>query len=240
MSEPDTTRDTLLRGRVILHQPRRGFRSSLDPVLLTGFLAPPYGRFLDIGAGTGAVSFLLLAKDEHATGVAVEIQDRLAALAASGLRENTFADRLLVAKSDVRQLGDSFTEAFDLVATNPPFRPVGVGNLPGHGERALAHHEVALTLREWVHAAHRCLRPGGRLGVVFPMDRLVELSTVLDRAGLPAAVIRPVAPRSGEPAMRCLVEARKVTRSSPPITLPPLLVHEGDRFSPEVLAMLGG
>ena len=67
----DTTVDALLSGRVILVQPRRGFRSSLDPLLLARFLAPPYGRFLDIGCGTGALSFTLLADDPAASGVGV-------------------------------------------------------------------------------------------------------------------------------------------------------------------------
>jgi hypothetical protein len=60
--ETEITRDTLLRGRVKLLQPRHGFRSSLDPVLLAGFIAPPFGRFLDIGCASGALSFLLLAQ----------------------------------------------------------------------------------------------------------------------------------------------------------------------------------
>ncbi len=63
-----------------LLQPRRGFRSSLDPILLARFLAPPYGRFLDIGCGTGALAFTLLADDPAARGLGVELQPRLARL----------------------------------------------------------------------------------------------------------------------------------------------------------------
>jgi len=37
------TVDTLLGGRVTLLQPARGFRTSLDPVLLSAFVAPPFG-----------------------------------------------------------------------------------------------------------------------------------------------------------------------------------------------------
>ena len=82
--ETEITRDTLLRGRVKLLQPRHGFRSSLDPVLLAGFIAPPFGRFLDIGCASGALAFLLLARDQAARGIGIEIQPRLAALAEQG------------------------------------------------------------------------------------------------------------------------------------------------------------
>src|SRR6185503_10976606 len=96
-SDPDdTTVDTLLRGRVTLVQPRRGFRSSLDPLLLARFLAPPHGRFLDIGCGTGALSFTLLADDPSASGVGVELQARLAHLAGLGRARNALDNRFQV------------------------------------------------------------------------------------------------------------------------------------------------
>src|SRR5256885_11032317 len=93
-ADSETTEDTLLGGRVTLIQPRRGFRSSLDPVLLAAFLAPPFGRFLDIGCGTGALSLLLLARDPSATGVAVEVQPRLPPLAVRGRDVNGRAPAL--------------------------------------------------------------------------------------------------------------------------------------------------
>ena len=125
--EADITHDTLLRGRVRLLQPRHGFRSSLDPVLLAGFIGPPFGDFLDIGCASGALSFLLLAEDANARGVGVEIQPRLAALAEQGCAANGFVHRFRVVTGDIRAKIAVAAQAFDLVATNPPFRPVGEG-----------------------------------------------------------------------------------------------------------------
>src|SRR5579872_623827 len=124
------TTDTLLRGRITLLQPARGFRSSLDPVLLAAFVTPPFGRVLDIGCGTGAVSFLLMAADTAATGVGVELQPRLARLARTGAARNGFSERLMIVEGDVRRAGDETLApaSFDLVATNPPFRLPSDGN----------------------------------------------------------------------------------------------------------------
>ena len=123
MDDEAVTADGLLRGRVRLYQPARGARMSLDPVLLAGFVAPPFGRFLDIGCGTGPLSFLLLAGDPAASGVGVEIQPRLAALAVRGRDENGWEKRLDVIDGDVRALGEWLGDAsFDLVVTNPPYR----------------------------------------------------------------------------------------------------------------------
>src|SRR5687767_11651392 len=101
LAPEEVTHDTLLRGRIRLYQPARGFRASLDPVLLAAFVTPPCGRFLDIGCGTGALSFLLLARDPGASGVGVEIQPRLAALAERGRVSNDFGGRFEVRCGDV-------------------------------------------------------------------------------------------------------------------------------------------
>ena len=162
MTDDAVTADALLRGRVRLYQPARGARMSLDPVLLAGFVAPPFGRFLDIGCGTGPLSFLLLAGDPAATGVGVEIQPRLAALAVRGRAENGWETRLEIVEGDVRALGERLGEGtFDLVVTNPPYRTVDSSPPSPNRERALAHHEIALRLAEWVEVAARVVRPGG-------------------------------------------------------------------------------
>jgi len=241
VEESEITRDTLLRGRVHLLQPRRGLRSSLDPVLLAGFLVPPFGRFLDIGCGSGALSFLLLAHDAEARGVGVEIQPRLAALAEQGASENAFASRFRVVAGDVRATGAFETNAFDLVATNPPFRPVGTGVLPPLSEKALARHEVALTLKEWLDVAAVALRPQGRLAAIFPFDRWEELRASLASLGFCVARSRPVVSRLGAKPQRILVEARKaaVVAVVEPVLEPALIVHDENGYSADVRHMLG-
>jgi tRNA1Val (adenine37-N6)-methyltransferase len=230
----EVTYDTLLRGRVGLYQPARGFRSSLDPVLLAGFATPPFGRFLDIGCGTGALSFLLLARDPAATGVGAEIQPRLAALAEKGRAGNGFDQRLEVRCGDVRALGE--LGRFDLVATNPPYRPLGTGVLPPDRERSIANHEVALTLSAWLDVAVAVLQPAGRLCVIFPADRLEELRAGLQLRGLTVTRQRLVHPQEGVAASRVLVEA---ARNGALLVEPPLVVHCAGAFTPEVRRMLG-
>ena len=241
MTDDDAvTEDALLRGRVRLYQPARGARMSLDPVLLAGFVAPPYGRFLDIGCGAGPLSFLLLARDPAATGVGVELQPRLAALAVRGRADNGWDARLEIIEDDVRALGDRLGNAsFDLVATNPPYRTLDASPPSPNRERALAHHEIALRLSEWVALAARVVRPGGRVGAVLPAQRARELIETLAANGLQAARTRNVHSHANEPASRLLVEAR-LGLEAPLVVEPPLVVHEpGGGFTPEVREMLG-
>jgi tRNA1(Val) A37 N6-methylase TrmN6 len=231
----DITSDTLRAGRVRIYQPARGARMSLDPVLLEGFLPPPHGRFLDIGCGTGALSFLLLARDPAATGVGVELQPRLAALAARGRDDNGWQQRLEIVAGDVRALRDRLGAArFDLIATNPPYRTLAGSRRPPDDERALAHQEIALALPEWVECAARAVRPGGRVAVVFPAERAVDLLAELRARELNPCRLRTVHPHEGEPASRVLVEAERAGRR-PLVIEPPLILHaDGARYTAEV------
>jgi tRNA1(Val) A37 N6-methylase TrmN6 len=233
------THDTLLRGRVKLIQPVRGFRSSLDPVLLAGFIQAPYGHFFDVGCGTGALSFLLLARDPAATGLGVEIQPRLAGLAARSVEANEFGARFAVVAADVRDAGIVPPAAFDLVASNPPFRPLGQGVLPPQAERSLAHHEVALTLAEWLIVAHAAMRPDGRLAAIYPADRLDEMRAGLSARGLTMARLRMVQAQARARASRFCFEARRSALVAQTHTEAPLVVHEQGKYSVEVRHMLG-
>lgn len=237
MLDDAITRDTLLRGRVKLLQPRDGYRSSLDPVLLAAFVTPPFGHFLDIGCATGVLSFLLLAHDPAATGIGVEVQPRLAALAEAGRRENGVEARWRVLGADVRQAELLAQARFDLVATNPPFRPVGTGVLPPASERAIAHHEVSLALPEWLDVVARVLVPRGRLAAIFPHDRWPELREAMSARGLGVTRFRPVVSRLPGTANRMLVEARRGEGDAG--EEPPLVVHDGGGYSAEVRRMLG-
>jgi tRNA1Val (adenine37-N6)-methyltransferase len=242
---PDATTDTLLRGRVTLLQPQRGFRSSLDPVLLARFVRPPFGRFVDIGCGTGAVSFVLMADDQAASGVGVELQPRLARLAAAGRERNRLGERLEIIEGDIRSCASPALGAgrFDLVVTNPPFRPVARGvSSPDH-ERAMANHEVTLSLLEWLARAAELVRPGGRVAVIYPAERMAELLAGMAARDLQPVRLRAVHPHVDRAAGRILVEAHRASRRALTVE-PPLVVHAGPGaaggrdFTPEVAAIL--
>ena len=121
---------------------------SLDPVLLAGFLAPPYGRFLDIGCGAGPLSFLLLARDPDAIGrrrrdPAAARRPRAAAGATTTGGRRGWRSSKATSASAGRK---STPAAFDLVVTNPPYRTVESSPPSPDRERALAHHEITLRL----------------------------------------------------------------------------------------------
>ena len=77
------------------------------------------------------------------------------------MAENGFSDRFEVLGGRTCAVRPCRPASFDLVVANPPFQPRGQGELPPDEERSIAHHEVALTLGEWLDAAARLVRPEG-------------------------------------------------------------------------------
>jgi tRNA1(Val) A37 N6-methylase TrmN6 len=242
------TVDEVLGGRLVLHQPRRGARVTMDPLLLVQFVLEHgarrgrLGRVLDVGTGTGVIACALALADRRAEVVAVEIEPRLAALAGKNAGKNHVADRVAVVAGDVRALGRGAigAEHFDVVVANPPYTEAGRGRIPPAPDRAVARAETALTLSDVVELARRRLAPRGRLALILPAGRLGALGGTLAAARLELEVLRPVHSVAAEPARRILV---LVGRGRPGATRiePPLVIHTGEpkRYTAEATRWLG-
>jgi tRNA1Val (adenine37-N6)-methyltransferase len=231
------TLDELLRGRIKVYQPRRGARVTLDPLLLADFAGTRARRVVDLGCGVGVVAIAILSAAPHATAVGVELQPELAELARKNAALNGLEDRLRVVEGDLRRRGLVDGSA-DLVVANPPYfdtsRPA-----PAR-DRALSRQEIAATLGDVLEAARRLLAPRGRVAVILPASRLVELVSGLAARKLAPTELRFVHSVAGEPARRVLARAVAGGRGAP-VILPPLVVHEDDRrsYTPEARRILG-
>ncbi len=157
-----------------LYQPRRGYRFSLDALLLEDFVRPPRAeRIADLGAGVGIVGLLLARRYRRARVLLVELQPPLAELARKNVALSGLSRRVQVLQADVREpkgLGEA--GGFDLVVSNPPYRRPGAGRLSPTEQRAVARHELALSLQELLRAAAYLLRNKGRFFLVHHPERL--------------------------------------------------------------------
>ncbi|HVB82596.1 MAG TPA: methyltransferase, partial [Candidatus Binataceae bacterium] len=139
------TLDSILNGALRLYQPRRGYRFSVEAVLLARFAAArPAARVLELGTGCGVVALIYAALTKPREVVALEIQPALAAQAARNAALNGLGMvRAVCADLRSRRALDAAGGGFDLVLANPPFRARQSGRespLPG---RRLARGEAA-------------------------------------------------------------------------------------------------
>src|ERR1700730_9880207 len=173
----EETLDSILGGAMRLYQPRRGYRYSVEAVLLARFAAArPAARVLELGAGCGVVALIVAACVRPREVVAMEIQPALAALIARNSALNDLGMvRAVCADLRSRRALDAAAGGFDLVLANPPFRArLSRGESPLPCPR-LARCETAARLEDFAAAAARHARHGGRAAFIFAAARSTEL-----------------------------------------------------------------
>lgn len=234
---PDFSEDRLLGGRVLLRQPKQGYRAAIDPVLLAAALDPKPGRHvLDIGCGVGAAALCLLARRPDLTVTGIEIQPDLADLARRNAALNGVSDRFQIIEGDIASL--RLEARFDHAMSNPPFLPAGRGNAPPDASRALAHVEGEADLPAWTAFAASVLPHRGTLTLIHRADRLTDLLAALEDARFGSVMVFPLWPRIETPAKRVLVRAAKGGKA-PLVLSPGLLLHGAEGgFTPATDSIL--
>ena len=228
--------------RLTLHQNPHGYRFSLDAFLLADFVSShTAGPVIELGTGCGVVACLLARRFPAASIVGLELQAGLAAVAQRNVAHNGLRRRVSIVRGDMRSDALCLAPAsFAAVVCNPPYRPVGRGRLNPNPEKAMARHEVAVTLGQVAQAAGRLLKRRGRLILVYHPSRLAELCSRLQAADVSPCRLRFVHPNRGAPATMILLEAVRGGRDALAV-LPPLLVYETPRvYSAEMTAIFQG
>ncbi|HKD68033.1 MAG TPA: methyltransferase [Candidatus Binataceae bacterium] len=235
------TTDSILDGSLHLIQPRRGYRFSVDAILLGRFIRPrPAARILELGAGCGVISIMAAALYSPREVAALEVQEELAKLAGRNAELNHLpAVRAIAGDLRARSIAGLKTACFDLVIANPPYYASGTGRRSPHGARDLARAESATTLRHFVVAASRYLKHGGKAAFVFVAARGAELISELRAAALEPKRIRMIHPRLDLPATAILLEARKGGGVELEIEPPLILYASRGVYSNEAKALLG-
>jgi len=238
----DETLDVLYDGKVKLFQDRRGYRFSLDPLLLAHFITCRRGENIaDLGTGNGVIALTLAYLDSSLSITGVEIQPSMVDRAKRNVRMNGFQKRITIARADVRNIQETLRpESFAAVICNPPYRQTTSGRTSPNVERKIARHEIAAGLADFLRAAAYLLPIKGRIAMVYPALRIVDLLQSMRNMNLEPKRLRMVHSFANTKASLVLVEAVKGGRSGSE-TLSPLVVYrESKQYTTEVEAMLAG
>jgi tRNA1Val (adenine37-N6)-methyltransferase len=240
-TESSETCDAILGGRIRVIQPRRGYRFSVDSILLARFVSVRGGdRVLEIGAGTGVISLVIAMLDEPGEIVAIEIQPQLVEMIRRNAVLNGVASIRAIA-TDLRRPDKAGVERenFDLVVANPPYRRREDGRISPHEARRIARSETFAKLEDFVAAASKHTRRGGRSALVFAADRSAELISTLREHHLEPKRIRFVHSYAGSPATTILIEARKHGGIEVAVEAPLILFDSPGKYSREARELLG-
>lgn len=159
----------------------------------------PQSRVLDLGCGAALLLLLCARREPSSALFGVELDPAAADLAQRNLGENGLAGEIIT--GDLAKV--PLPEQMDLVISNPPWYPQGAGaeGGPGRQEGCPFHRLCAV--------AAKALKPKGRFALVHSPERLADLLTALQGAGLEPKRLQFCRGRGDRPPYAVLLEAVK-------------------------------
>jgi tRNA1Val (adenine37-N6)-methyltransferase len=239
-SEGDSTPEFFLDGALTLRQPSKGYRFSIDAVILASSIFPQPGQsVVDLGTGCGIISMILAYRNPGIRITGVDIQRDLADLAVENVAANHMEDRIRILCKDLKELKIScLGKAVDWVVSNPPFRKWGSGRTGVSHQRTLAMHEVAMDLADLMAVSRRILKTGGHFAIIYPSERISDLTCKMREFNIELKSIQSIHSEIESLAKRVLTIGRKNGRPGVRY-LPPLAIYGPDgTYSAEIQAML--
>lgn len=207
----DETLNSLLSEKLKIIQKRKGYRYSIDAILLAHFCHLKRGNHvIDLGTGNAIIPILVATRGLPIQIVGVEIQEELMDMARRNVAINDLEGRISLIHRDVRDLPDCLDKAsFDVAITNPPYRRVRSGRVNPDPQKALARHEILGSLKDMARVASFLLRPTGRFYAIYPASRMVDMLLILRESDLEPKRIQIVHSNAGEDAKLVMAEAVK-------------------------------
>jgi tRNA1Val (adenine37-N6)-methyltransferase len=220
--------DVVLGGQLRIIQSSHGYRFSIDALLLADFVSiTPGDAVVDLGAGCGIISLLLAKKGQAGSIVGLELQEELASQAKRNAVLNELEERIAIIRGDLKVLSLA-PRCADVVVCNPPYRAGRSGRINPDPCKAIARHEIAMSLLDILAAAKTILRSGGKLAFIYPANRLTEVFSRMRSQDLEPKRLQVIYPDSASHAKLAMIEGRAGGKSG--LTILPPIFGQG-RFS---------
>ena len=223
--------DYFLGGALKMIQSQDYFSSSVDAVLLAHFMTIPRRsdfRLLDFCSGNGIIP-LLVSYRTQAPIEAIEIQAELVAMAQRNAQINQREHQITFRHGDLKEFAVEHLLRFDAISCNPPYFVVDKTEaLHQKPSVAMARHEVAVTVEDWVKQAGQLLKHKGRLYIVHRPERLDDLFDTLLRYHFSVHRIQFIHPKPDRNANGVLMEAIYHGGRNGVRVEPPMVVHQAN------------
>ena len=165
-----------------IYQDSQLFKFSLDSLLLAEFvdIKKSDRKLLDICSGNAPLP-LIIGKNHNIEITGVEIQKKIYDLANKSIKENNLTN-IKMLNINAKDLKNYFPgNNFDIITCNPPFFKVRSSSLINeNSEKAIARHEITITLSEIFEIASFLLKENGTFYLVHRPERLEEIITLVN------------------------------------------------------------
>jgi len=233
------TVDEILEGRLRIIQKKGGYRFSIDSLLLADFACVREDdSLIDLGTGSGIVAMILACRRRCRRIVGIDIQEEFVARAKRSVALNSLEGRVEIRRGDIRRPESLCPPGtFDAAVFNPPYRRLRSGRMNPDPEKALARHELAGAVGDFLAAAAHALREGGRAYAIYPAARMVEIVSQMRARRIETKRLKMVHSRPGAQGAFVLVEGVKGGREELAVEPPLYIYGETGGYSPEMAAV---
>ena len=161
-----------------INQDRCAMKVGTDGVLL-GAWCPidnnPYS-VLDIGAGTGILSLMLVQRSKAEQIDAIEIDENAYEQCVENFEASPWGDRLFCFHAGLDEFVEEPEDKYDLIVSNPPFYTEDIKT--ENTARDLARFQDAMPFEDLVEAAHLLLSENGIFAVIIPFKEEEKFITL--------------------------------------------------------------
>jgi tRNA1Val (adenine37-N6)-methyltransferase len=233
------TVDGVLGGRLKIIQKEKGYRFSIDAYLLAHFVCMNKNdRVLDMGTGSGVIPIIVAHRYSCDKVVGIDIQEEMVDMARRSVALNGLDNKIDIMLGDIRTIEILFDhQSFDVVIINPPYRKRGSGRINPDYQKSVARHEITGCLSDFLTASRYVLKESGRVCIIYPASRLVELIFQMRLASIEPKRLQMVHSNDCSQGVFILVEGIKGGREEIEI-LPPLCIYGANGAYSEVMTWL--
>ncbi|MDR1334813.1 MAG: methyltransferase [Holosporaceae bacterium] len=233
------TKDSILDGKIIIFQPKVGYRVAVDPLILGTYVKVQKNqKILDVGCGVGVISLILKMKEPTASVFALDMDEDMYHICCRNVEEN--AQSITVINDDLANINANDvlkTVKFDQIVTNPPFFRTATSRITATKRRS---NFETMELFEWISHCFSRLKDRGMFSIIHVAERLDDIIFALRQNKARAIEIIPIFSHCGANAKRVVVCCRK-NSSSPTKITSGLIMHEASgEYSAAAAEILSG
>lgn len=224
-----------------LEQPSQGYRFNIDSILLTRFAKfHSNDQVCDLGTGVGILGILALKWGEVAQVRAVELQPELAKYARLNIEKFSLQNQMELIEADWREIKHFLkSSSFDVVISNPPYRKKGSGEISKHHSKSIAKHELFGSMDDLLQAANYLLKKKGRFYLIYPVLRLEELISNLNKVNLKIQRLVFIHPFQQSAAAHFMVELVRSVKGEIQVEPPVIVYKNPHEYRPEIEEWVG-
>ena len=172
----------LLNYELKIYQDVDAFKFSIDSVLLAEFVNINFRakNIIDFCSGNAPIPMILSTKFNKNI-VGVEIQKDIYSLGLKSIEYNKI-ENIKFLNMDVKNLCNYFDYKFDIITCNPPYFKYNNDSIINvNSSKAIARHEIMITLEDIISVSSKIINDSGSLYLVHRCDRLVEILDLLKK-----------------------------------------------------------